>query len=337
MEQVDQFSQMDFEVLSKILSYVPLSSIPNVKLICKQFHALVGQFFRIFCSEMVRVSPKVSMVIDNDDTLDCMYRLYDIYFHGIITVDMYCNYKSQLGLTDACLWWYCCEPFMAFPDSMDGTLPSVYEFRPPPVNVSDAQMVKARLCNFSVCQQVRPRPFIEEDVLKGLRNISEGLQCKLIKEFPVKCKFGLETLLENYTPLSVMQCFGERVYKEGHYFRPLKTDHMYLRSLIPFFVEHQHRLIYLFYLMTRTFPEPSFGCAYTLDLQAITSIAMALNFQPKCPDGSWGVSARNVVHYELLFGKQDRERIEAKLLEFDRVKYGASPRRDASPKRNPKK
>lgn len=328
---------MDFEVLSKILSYVPLSSIPNVNLICKQFHALVGQFFRIFCSEMVRVSPKVSMVIDNDDTLDCMYRLYDIYFHGIITVDMYCNYKSQLGLTDACLWWYCCEPFMAFPDSTDNTLPSVYEFRPPPVDVSDAQMVKARLCNFSVCQQVRPRPFIEEDVLKGLRNISEGLQCKLIKEFPVKCKFRLEILLENYTPLSVMQCFGERVYKEGHYFRPLKTDHMYLRSLIPFFVQHQYRLPHLFYLMMTTFPDPPYVHAYELDPEEITSVAMVLNFQPKACHGSLLEAGRIYLNYGPYFLEKDREKIEAKLLEMDRIKYGASTSRDASPQRKPKK
>lgn len=337
MEQVNLFYELDSELLYKIFSFIPLSFIPDVKLVCKYFHALVSQFFQNLCSQMVRSSPKVSMIIDNDETLDCMYRLYDVYFHGIITVDMYCNYKRQLGLTDACLWWYCCDAFMGFPDSLCGTHPSVLEFRPPPVEVSDAQMIKARLCNFSACQQVRPRPFLEEDVLKGLRNISERLQCKLIKEIPVKCKFRLVTLLENYTPLSVMQCFGMRVYKEGDYCRPLKTDHMYLRSLIPFFVQHQHRLIYLFYLMTRTFPETSFGYAYTLDPEAITSIAMALNFQPKYPDGSWGVSARNVVHYKPLFVKQDREKIEAKLLEMDRIKYGASTSRDASPQRKPKK
>lgn len=323
---MNYFGNLDLQLLSKITSYVPISSIRSFKLVCKIFSVAVLEHYKEICSNLVKGAPNCSNPIESDEVLDCMYQLYDIHFHGIITAYMYDAYKARLGLNDIYLFRFYGDRFMAHPQNVPlYQFPRSARFRYVQLGEDEVltRVFPISLCNFNVLQRTNPQEFNEKDVLLGLRNISENLQCKLVEEMPART-FDIETLLQHRISLPVMRSFGYRVGRSRHLSDSFSSDHMYLRTLIPFFAVYGLNLYPLFFLMQRSLSRPVFGRPYNLDPEACTSIAMAIH--------QLGFKES----YKHHFAKEDRKKIKARIEELEREyssKLTNAKKRDASPER----
>lgn len=330
---MNYFDGLDLPLLSKIVSYVPMDSIGIFKLVCKIFDTAVLEYYKELCSEIVSSAPNCPTPIQNHEVLDCMYRLYDIHFHGIITDYMYDAYKTQLGLSDIYLLHFYGDRFVAYPRDIpryQSPRSAVYCYvKTEEGKLKYTQIFPFSLCNFSAVQRVYPQSFDENEVLIGLRNISQKLQCKLVKEMP-ECTFDIVSLILHRISLPVMMSFGEKIIRIDPIPTPFESDHMYLRSLIPLFYRYRDDefaprwKLRLFFLMVKSLPCPPFGRPYNLDPETCTSIAMAI----------YELGDQN--YYKEHFLREDRYKIKAKIEELEREynsKLINAKKRDASPKR----
>jgi len=227
MQSVD-FVLLDFDstILMLIMSFLPLNALAAFKMACKAVKHVVLQYCQI---EFQGIAPPCKETMETllaRDRLGYLYRLYDFYYNNVISKWEYGTYKQHLGITDDFLVWIHGDRFTL--ESGQGYLRYlIHQEAGPPLPI--------RLCNFTTALNIVPTlPYRSKLIVSELSNLSEKLQLSLVDEFPPS-KFDLESLLHHRIPLSVMTRFGGHVVHEKIFSPQFTTDHLYLRSLLPFF------------------------------------------------------------------------------------------------------
>jgi hypothetical protein len=243
-----------------IMSFLPLNALAAFKMTCKILGDIVFQFCQIEFQGITPPCEESMEILLASNRLGYLYRLYDFRYNNVISKWEYGTYKQHLGITDDFLVWIHGDRFtLEFGQVYLRYL--IHQEAGPPLPI--------RLCNFTNVLTYDPTlPYQSKLIAAELSNLSEKLQLSLVSEFPPS-KFDLEALLHHRVPLSIMMCFGGRVVHEKLFSPQFTTDHMYIRSLLPFFEWHGLAL-----------PEPFFiiqdrTCHQPVDDEKCTSMAKA--------------------------------------------------------------
>lgn len=322
MEKRSPIFLLDIQLVAKILYYVLPEHETVFRSVCKDFNSAVTACIPIICNGVVAefgYNP-TPMTVRIDSTgmeqlyspsLTALYRLYNFYFHKLITLEEYDRYKNSIGFSDQYLHRYYGDRFMAAVDA-----PAEYE--------RNESVGPVRLFNFSLAVKVNRRVCYDcPDIIEDLKFLSERLQVTLVKEIE-KANFCLEELISSKVPLEVLRCLRSNVHEKYGSWGPLPTDfyvdHMYLRTVIPFFTETERWQPSLFRLLqhcTGRTPHPQYEGLCPEECETVVLAVLSL---PKTDSGKIPTLWKN--HFSPLVSLQ----VEFNIAIMNR-------KRDASPKR----
>ena len=334
------FLTLDAGIMSKILASIPLRFVVGLRFVCKQFNFFMAAYMEYVCSDMVQRSPKRQRLIDSTKDQNCLFRLYDLYFHKLIDINGYNKYKTRLGFTDDYLQQSYGDTFRAF-ESNCPRIPPYKKIYQETGRYYEVPAFSVSLVNFNALLTANPRYHFDcSPILRGLSVMSDRLQCEFVRHFPGG-KFCVEHIFKFKLSVDVMLKLGDKVTDNAMWIKPLPAEncHLYLRSLIPFYDIYGAKLLPLFlnmgqYMFGEWFCEPNarFG---DMEPDEFESVVLAIASFRRTPHRSTKYQKRD--SYKEYFSHDQVIAIEARLAELEQQKTTEPPRRDMSPKRKSRK
>lgn len=346
MQQRNLITDFDAQIMSKIIAFVPLRFVVELRFVCRQFNSSMRNYIEYICSGMIQNSPKQQPLIDSTKDQTCLYRLFDLYSHRLLSHLEYAKYKTQLGFSDDYLRRFYGDSFLAFKNSSPREPYYKSEYR------KEWALIQVRaysisLVNFSTLIAERPSiPWHCQTIFEGLVTMSEELQCKIVERFP-DTTFCLNHVLAYKLSLPVMLKLGDKIGATIHWTVSAKFTrdyHFYLRELIPFFQIYGGKLPPLFLIMgmyifhkdnPTEFDNPTdfkeFG---ELEPDEFESVVLAIALLGKYRQFTKFNSRES---YKPYFSSRYVAMIEARLDELNGQSSRSLHHRDMSPKRKTRK
>jgi hypothetical protein len=340
MQEENPFVSLDAGIMSKIIASIPLRFVVGLRFVCKQFNFLMSTYMEYVCSDMVQCSPKQQPLIDSTEDQNCLFRLYDLYFHKLIDIYGYDKYKTRLGFTDDYLQQFYGDTFRAFGSNLP-RIPPYKKIYKETGGYYEESAFSISLVNFIGLFTVNSRYYFEcRPILRGLSVMSNKLQYELVRHFPGGM-FCTRHIFKFKLSVEVMISLGDKVTDNTMWINsvPAEDCHLYLRSLIPFYDIHGAQLLPLFLAMGQHMFGPWF-CEKNarfgdMDPEEFESVVLAIASLRKISHSAVRYQQRD--SYKKYFSDDQIIAIEARLAELEQQKPAELLQRDISPKRKSQK